>query len=216
MTTETKKAGRKPRSARQTVVNGATKSPQMPADGSWPKSVCDYLRKLRVGYEKNTNKLVTLVNERKSIEKEIEDIGESKPKRSEELKAHHFDVQRDLSNVRAQVRWYCDKIVESIADADQGELFEGARTKPTEDELLFKSSKNAWKEQLIESASGLEDRVISAIKNVGIATFGELAKYNEPMERVQGLTMGDLSAVQSALEKAQRGGKEPMGDDDEE
>jgi len=192
------------------------REPQIPADGTWAKSVCEYLRKLRVGYEKNTNKLVTLVNERKAIEKEIEELGTDKPKRSEELKAHHFDVQRDLSNVRAQVRWYCDKIVESIADADQGELFEGARTKPTEDDLLFKSNKNAWKEQLIEAASGLEDRVIAALKEASITTFGELDKREDPLERIEGLTISDVEYVKDALEKAKNGGKDPLGDDEDE
>lgn len=210
MTTATK---RKP--ARKSVLK-SNQGPQLPANGEWAKSVCDYLRKLRHGYEKNTNKLVTLVNERKAIEKEIEELGTDKPKRADELKAHHFDVQRDLANVRAQVRWYCDKIVESIADADQGELFEGARTKPTEDDLLFKPNKNAWKEQLIEAASGLEDRVIAALKDAGITTFGELDKREEPFERIEGLTLGDIEHVKDALEKAKNGGKDPLGDDEDD
>lgn len=219
MTTETKKkkAGKAARPARRTIVSGPAKvSPEMPTDGTWAKSVCDYLRRLRVGYERNTNRSVSLVHDRKRIEKEIQDAREAdQPRKLEGLKAEHFDCEEELKNARAQVRWFGDKIVEAIENADQGELFEGARTKPTEDELLFKPKKNAWKDELIESASGLEDRVLAALKEAGITTWGELHDSNKPLPEIEGLSTADVASVQAALEKAQGGGANPMGDEDD-
>jgi len=213
MATATKKKG----GTKRIISGPPRKGPEMPADGSWAPSVCQYLRKLRVGYERNTQQLTTLVNDRKRCEKDIEAAMEAnQPKKLADLKIEHYDIVADLSKVRAQVRWYGDKITTSIAEADQGELFEGARTKPTEADLLFKPSKNAWKEQLIEAASGLEDRVLAALKAVEITTFGELSKHDGPLERIEGLTIADIAAVNAALEKAQRGGVDPLGDDEDD
>ena len=215
MTTATKPRGGK--QARRTQISGSGQGPQIPADGRWPKSVCDYMRRLSNGLKRSESAIAKAIKDRDALDEQIAECGDRETRRKQELCEQWHESIKVLEANRKQVKWYGQKLTEAVDGADQGELFENAKTKPTEEDLLFKGPpKNAWKKEPIESDKSLEDRVIAALKAAEITTWGDVDKRTEPFERIEGLNVSDIAAIQAGLDRARKGGSEPLGDEDDE
>jgi len=206
---------KKPKSGRRVVL--AAKGATMPADGSWPKSVCDHLRKLRSGHLRNVNKIAKMEKERKALAEQIDQLNETEAegRKGEALKAECYDVEQLLKACRAQVRWYADKMADAITAADQGEMFEDARTTPTEADLFShgRKPKETRKTRKVESLEGLTDSKIKALKEAGLATLNDVDKHDFTGADL-GLTLGDIEEIHQAIKRAQ--GVDPLSGDDED
>lgn len=186
--------------ARTTTISGPAKTAGMPADGTWPLSVVGHLRKLGAGLRRNEALIAEMTKTRDALNAELEDLGDNQPEKEQRLSVEWRHAIQRLSAARLRVKWYANQIAEAIPAADQGELFESARTEPDEDDLLFKGPRRgAWKKRTVESIEGLRDGAIKALKEAGLHTLGDVDERTEPLERVQGLTLSDAELVRAEV-----------------
>lgn len=200
---------------------GARSAPQIPADGSWPKSVCDYLRKLCNGHTRNVNQIAKKEKERKALAEQIDQLDdrERNGRKGEALKAECYDVEQALKAHRAQVRWYADKMADGIRGADQGELFEDARTVPTQDDLFSAGRKKAddWRSRKVESLEGLGDIALAKLKEAKLTTLGKVQDFRASSDIASlGLEVSDAEIVNGELDKLLKAEANPLGEDGED
>ncbi len=106
------------------------------------REVCTRLQNLHITVARALVQREKAFKTRDGLEVEINECSDGEVERLGELKQHSYDVQKKIKDLSATVKWATGEIMETIANADQPDLY-GKDVKPKPPKELFEPKKSS-------------------------------------------------------------------------